>query len=349
MIDAWRRRSPLLFYAVAAAVMLAFALGPVARLFGTPFWFFTPYYWLMQLPGGHALRAPARFATLVSLCLSIAAALAFHRLSPRRRPALAAVVALAVTLEGWVPHMGIGMVPVPPDLGGLDREEVMLELPSADAYSDTAAMLRATRTGHRLVNGFSGYTPPHYALLQEGLNNADAGVVTALQQFGPFLVYVHAVEDSDHRYRDLMGTIPDARRLLDTPAGTLYRVPSRPAPDRRGLALLPVASTSVINDQYIVAFDRLVEISSIELEIGEHRDNRPPVIRISVADQDRDPVVVWEGRSAGIAMVAALKDRLRFPLTFDLPPSTSGRRLTVTAVGTPKFSWEIERVNVYGR
>ena len=44
-----------------------------------------------------------------------------------------------------------------------------------------------------------------------------------------------------------------------------------------------------------------------------------------------------------------LKDRLRFPLTFDLPPSTSGRTLIVTAVGTPKFSWEIERVNVYGR
>jgi hypothetical protein len=349
VIDAWRRRSPFLFYSVAAVVMLAFALGPVARLFGTPFWFQAPYYWLMQLPGGHAFRAPARFATLLSLCLATAAALAFDRLSRQGRPVFAGVVALAVILEGWVPHMGLGIVPVPPDLGNVDQEQVMLELPSVDAYSDTAAMLRATRTGHRLVNGFSGYTPPHYPLLQEGLNNIDPGVIAALRQFGSFLVYVHAGEDADHRYRHFMDAIPDARRLLDAPAGALYQVPSKPRPTHSAQVLLPVASTRVSGDKYLVSFEQPVEISSIEIELGEHRNNRPPAVRISMADPGRDEIVVWEGRSAGIAMLAALTDRVRFPLTFDLPSSPSGRTLIVTGIGVSGFSWVVDRVKVYGR
>src|SRR5262249_53938765 len=62
LIGGWRRRSPLLFYAVAALVMLVFALGPLAKAFGARFLYTAPYAWLMQLPGGHALRVPARFA-----------------------------------------------------------------------------------------------------------------------------------------------------------------------------------------------------------------------------------------------------------------------------------------------
>jgi hypothetical protein len=36
--DAWRRRSTLFFYVVAAIAMFVFALGPVARALGEGFW-----------------------------------------------------------------------------------------------------------------------------------------------------------------------------------------------------------------------------------------------------------------------------------------------------------------------
>ena len=83
IVAAWRRRSPLFFYGVASVVMLLCALGPDARLNGVVFLddIHTPYYWLMQLPGGHAFRVPARFATLFVLGLSIAGALAFRALT----------------------------------------------------------------------------------------------------------------------------------------------------------------------------------------------------------------------------------------------------------------------------
>ncbi len=93
--DVWRRRSVFFFYAAAAALMLLFALGPTARVFGQSFMYQTPYSWLMELPGGSALRVPARFGILFMFCLGQAAALAFSAEKDpegRFRP-IAAVVA----------------------------------------------------------------------------------------------------------------------------------------------------------------------------------------------------------------------------------------------------------------
>src|SRR5438067_543019 len=146
----------------------------------------------MQLPGGHAFRVPARFAMLFVLCLSEAAALGFSRWTIKgAKPTLIAAVASLVLFEGWVGRMEVANVPSPLDAGGLDRGAVVLELPINDEYSDTAAMLRATHNGHGLVNGFSGYLPPHYERLKEGLRAFDPTVLMALQRFGTFMVFVH--------------------------------------------------------------------------------------------------------------------------------------------------------------
>jgi hypothetical protein len=80
LLDVWRRRSVFFFYAAGAVLMLLFALGPTARVFGNSFMYQTPYLWLMELPGGGALRVPARFGVLFMLCLGQAAALAFARM-----------------------------------------------------------------------------------------------------------------------------------------------------------------------------------------------------------------------------------------------------------------------------
>src|SRR5262249_16769644 len=103
--EAWRRRSVLLFFAVAALGMMILALRPTARAFDARFIYKAPYTLLMDyVPGGHALRVPARFGMLVALCLAQAAALAFKRFTPSGPPApLLAGLALAITLEGWVP------------------------------------------------------------------------------------------------------------------------------------------------------------------------------------------------------------------------------------------------------
>jgi hypothetical protein len=384
IVQAWRRRSPFLFYAIAAVLMLMFALGPVVHLAGRPFLHRAPYYWLMQLPGGHAFRVPARFAMLFALCLAQAAALAFDHLMatwktgrsalPGVRTLSTAAVCLAVGGEGFVMNMGVGRVPTPIDLAWSDRGAVVLELPIVDDYSDTAAMLRATQTPHTLVNGFSGYVPPHYNLLREGLAAFDDGILRALQEFGPLLVFVHQDADPDQRYRDLVGDIADAHRVMRTPAGTLFQLPSRDptrmATDQQvsiaGIHanaaelhaadmidgdlstrwLAPFHQTA--GNQVTIRLDRPAALSRLEMDLGEFKDDYPRKLRVTVQDP-QSPVTVWEGRTTGTAMIAALTDRRRMPLVFELAPQIRGRELILTVLDDhPELSWSIAELRVFG-
>src|SRR5207249_4648835 len=74
-------------------------------------------------------------------------------------------------------------------------------------------------------NGFSGYLPPHYALLQDAIRRFDASILFALQRTGPLLVFVHQGEYYD-KYAEFVEQVPNAHRVQSTPAGTLYRLPA---------------------------------------------------------------------------------------------------------------------------
>jgi len=336
----------------------------------------------MQLPGGHAFRVPARFAMLFVLCVAEAAALAFARLTPRgANTFLIAVVAGAIGLEGWVARMEVARVPSHLDLAGIDRGAIVVELPMIDDYSDTAAMLRATQNGHALVNGFSGYIPPHYGLLQEGLRGFDSSVLGALQQFGALLVFVHQNADEEHRYRDFIEAIPDAHRVLATPGGVLYQLPSRPPPVRpptdRPLRIATISTSVTLSgdqqaasamtdgqlgtrwqtpfhqapgDEVVVTFDHQVAMSSVELDLGEFKGDYPRKLRVSVSEDGEKAAPVWEGSTTGLAMLATLEDRARMPLVIHLPASAHGRQLVLTVVeGHPELSWSIAELKVFGR
>lgn len=379
IVDAWRRRSTFLFYAIASVMMLLFALGPQAHFMKTTFLYEAPYYWLMQLPGGHAFRVPARFAMLFSLCLAIAASLAFQRLfrSPTRLLAYlpACLLSCAVLFEGFVLEMGVAKIPPSVDFAGLDRGSVLLELPMSDEYTDTAAMLRATQSGHVLVNGFSGYTPPHYNLMKEGLALFDESVLRALQQYGPLLVFVHEERDAGNRYRDLIENLPDAHRVLAGAAGSLYQLPTRvreTSPTARQLPIASVRTTSGLpsapgmldgdlttrwqtpghqtsGDQVTVTFDRPVTISRLEMALGRFKDDYPRKLRITVGEPGAPPVTLWDSRTTGLAMMAVLSDRPRMPLVFNFTRLVPGRELVLTVLdGHLDFSWSIAELKVFG-
>lgn len=377
MVGAWRRRSALLFYAIASVMMLLFALGPHGHFLKNTFLYEAPYYWLMQLPGGHAFRVPARFAMLLSLCVAAGAGLGFARLplagSSARRLAGIAVCA-AVLFEGFVFEMGVANVPPSVDFAGLDRGAVVLELPMNDDYTDTAAMLRATQTGHLLVNGFSGYMPPHYGLMKEGLGMFDESVLRALQQYGPLLVFIHEERDTDHRYRDFIENMPDAHRVRTGAAGSLYQLPTR-APEAQQVARqLPIKAVAASQgqasaaamldgdlstrwqtplhqtsgDQVVVTFDAPVTISRLEMDLGRFKDDYPRKLRITLGEPGEPPTTIWESRTTGLAMAAVLSDRPRMPLSFNVRRAT-GRQLVFAVLdGHMDFSWSIAELKVFG-
>jgi hypothetical protein len=388
LADGWRRRSTLLFYSLAALVMFVFALGPLARAFGWRFLYAAPYAWLMALPGGHALRVPARFATLIGLCLAQAAALAFVRLTRGRpRAPVVATLAVAIALDGWVPKLKTEPVPAPVDLAGLDGGAAVLELPNADLYADTGAMLRATRYGRPIVNGFSGYEPPHYAFLRQAVQAKDATAFEALGRFGPLLLVVDRVHDEGGANRDFVVSLPGARVVRELPAATVFSLPARPPPPDVSEATsgrspanreapIPIRSiTGVETNTPVVALtdsneatawtgrsaagteaslrvtlQQTATISKLELDLGPEALSYPKRVRVRFSGAEGDgTAVIWEGGTAGPAILAALRNPTHIPMALDLPVRSPIDQFIVTFDNDQRANWKVTELRVYGK
>jgi hypothetical protein len=158
-------------YAIGALVAAVLALGPLGRVFGHRFWYKAPYSWLMALPGFDAARVPGRFAVVEILCLAVIAAFAIKKLWPQAtRASMAATVAIAaaIVLDGWALFP---VVAVPRSMPVPVQADLVVELPTRGWVEDVAAMYRSMSHGRPVVNGYSGFMPPHYVQLQLDLRN----------------------------------------------------------------------------------------------------------------------------------------------------------------------------------
>jgi hypothetical protein len=156
-------------YATGAIAASALALGPVGRVAGERVWSRPPFAWLMLLPGFDSTRVPALFSAITVLCLAVLAAFAAARLIPRptqKSLALTGILAVALVVDGWA------VVPVrevPRQLFVTMTGDLVVELPRRNHFDDVAAMYRGMRHGRPVVNGYSGYSPPHYGVLMYDL------------------------------------------------------------------------------------------------------------------------------------------------------------------------------------
>ena len=120
------------------------------------------------------LRVPARMAMLVGLSLSVLVGYGIARLTARRTAMAGAVITAAIALMVFLEYrtsltLAFIWPTAPPVYEQLKREppNVLLELPlrSPDIYLEPVYMYFSTFHWHRLVNGYSGFSPPSYAKL----------------------------------------------------------------------------------------------------------------------------------------------------------------------------------------
>ena len=78
--QSYRSRSILGFYGLAGFLMWLFTLGPAPTVMGKELLYRGPYSVLMLLPGFNALRVPARFWMMTTMCLAVVGAIVFDRL-----------------------------------------------------------------------------------------------------------------------------------------------------------------------------------------------------------------------------------------------------------------------------
>ena len=77
--------------------------------------------------------------------------------------------------------------------------------------------------------------------------------------------------------------------------------------------------------------------------------NYPRELRIEARADDGHVVAVWRGGTAGPAVLAILKDRVRVPLTIDLPQATPANQLRlVLTAADPAFYWTVAEIRAFG-
>ena len=202
----------------AATLVLAWwlSLGPSPRVLGRVLEIWSPYRVLYELaPGYEGVRVPARFAMIVALALSVLGGLAAARL-PAGRPRAVGIALLAAAFLAETHVLPFPLNAVSPlrgfatpearvfrperapavyqELGRVAADAVVLELPLGEPDYDVRAVYYSTAHWRRLVNGYSGFFPPHYSALAAVLSTAGRGDDLAwetLLRFGVTHVVVH--------------------------------------------------------------------------------------------------------------------------------------------------------------
>lgn len=316
-------RSTFVFYAGAAVLMWALALGPATP--GSLAWLH-PYTLLTYLPGFDGLRVPARFAMLATLCIAVAAGLAFSMIVPRSRglSSLAATLAIVGLLaDGWMQAMPLlpppGRVVLP---SGANR--AVLELPADEGAVGVAAMYRQTQHGLPLINGYSGHTPPHYVILSAALRRGDPSVITELARGRSLVILVKQTFDSGGSMDSLVRDLPGIESHGGSSGGQIYVLPALPprriAPDGETWAAM---IRDVGRDTVAIDLGQPRVVRTIGFPLRWHYREIGRRLTIEGSSDGHTWSTLWEDWTGGPALAAALVD------PFDVPV-----RITMADVAT---------------
>jgi hypothetical protein len=349
---AWAEQSAFAFYTGAAIVMYVFSFGPEPAFLGHPFWYKAPYAWLMELPGFSSVRAPARFAMLAELCLSVAVAAALVRIRqylPRRFATGLAIAALVGAIaDGWI--LGLPLPNLPPRIAALEsvQQGAVVELPLGFP-GDIAALYRSIYHHRPTVNGYSGFAPVHYLVLGVALDAGETDALGALTAGSPLTV----VDAQGH-----ITTMPPVGDETAT-AGRPLRIQSAMA-DGRPLDLGAITDGNRVSrwfsglpqrgdESITLDLGSIEEVDGVTLSIGQYLGDYPRVLTIETSEDREAWTSRWSGRGASKAVAGALRDPARVPVTFGFP-ETRARWIRLRQIGAdPRFPWSIAELTVLGR
>jgi hypothetical protein len=378
--NAWRRRSPLMFYVLATGLMYLLCFGPQPHFLGTAFMYRGPYSLLMMLPGFDAVRAPARFAMLAALCLSVVAAMTFVRLTHRWRWYVRSAVLLLVVC-GIIVDSAVGEMTLrdlPPQLIGADTTPAgaaVLELPLGDIGGDALAMYRGMYHGHPVVNGYSGFFPKSYDVLRHGFELRIPETFDGLTARGPILVLLDPARDSENAWRKQLEHRSNTTFVGERSGWMLYSLSGSPLPKTTSTNRLHVehisanvnpnkAQLAIDGDsdtrwdtEWFQEGDEVVtvdlgaaerHVDSVSLTLGSHPADFPRLLVIDTSDDGLTWSTQWTGSGVVAAFNGAVRDPRDLPLVFSLP-HVPARWIRLRQLGRDReFYWSIFELNVFG-
>lgn len=367
---AFRTRSPLAFYLLAAFAMWVFALGPDPTVMDRRALYQAPYGQLMRLPGFDGLRVPARFWMMALACLSVVAALAVNRVTARRRQVVVAIAVAGLLLDGW--PRAFAVVPAPPARPAPAGVATRLDLPLSDD-TDAQALYQQMLDPVPLHNGFSGYFAPHYYALRTMLEERDPRVLHVLAASGPLGVVIDHAGDPDGTIRRFVLSHPGAAAVHDEAAWSSYLIPADPSPpvlpDRMGTAVRikslntfpspPHAALALDGDlrtrwsggpqmqsaDATIELDQPSHVGQVVIDLGGFVTDFPARLQIDVSSDGAAWEPAWTGNTALHAYYGAIRHPRDMPLVFALnKDGVRFIRLKQTGFGT--HDWSVPELHV---
>lgn len=367
---AGRRRSPLLFYSLAAFATWVLALGPDPLFFSHRALYQAPYGWLMRLPAFDGLRVPARFWMMTLACLAAVAALALNHLDKRARRVVATLAVAGLLLDGWprVIPVFAELEPRPAPAGVSAR----LDLPSNDD-ADAAALYQQTLERIPLYNGFSGYPAPHMYAMRALIDAHDPRILQAMTARGSLGIVIDRAADSDGELNKFVERFPGAE-LVDThPTWISYRLPATRGgdliPDTRGEPI-PIKSLDAFPSQphtpravdgdfrtrwsggvqrasadFTIELERPQRVGQLVVYLGQFWTDFPQRLSIEISEDHAAWRSVFDGPTALQAYYGALRHPKEAPLVFPLEQN-GVRFIRMKQLGWGTHDWSIAEVQV---
>jgi hypothetical protein len=376
-VAARRGGSAFPFYLLASAIVYLLAMGPVPSLRGDPIFYQAPYNWLMNLPGFAGLRVPTRIWMVATMCLAIAAGLAFARLVPAsasaaRRYACALVVCAGILADTWISAMPT--VPPPRRSPILEQHAAgpLIEVPLGDGFQDLGAMYRGI-FHHRLIgNGYSGFFPTHYLILVQAIAALEPDLPTQLATLGFREVSVNRRIDHAHRLETFFSNAPGVERVAGDEHDVLFRLPLVPpletrivGPPRKVASVRASFNGALVDrmldgdvqsrwdsglqmpgQEVVIDLGSTQQVSLISLGLGPYTTDYPRLLSVEVSDDERTWSEVWKGPTAARSLLASAHDPKMAAVRFDV--DRRARWIRLRQLGSdPVYFWSIAELSIH--
>jgi hypothetical protein len=242
--------------------------------------------------------------------------------------------------DGWL-VLPVREAPVELRLASPEPAAAVLELP-LEGDRDTSAMYRAMTHGHPVVNGHSGYIPPHYHALRLGLEREEPGVLGALREQGPLFVLLDRRAARAEGLERLLLAEPGVRPVGDEEGRRAYFLPRLPAdpPPVPGNPI-PLRVTRGSRGRGVYDLGEAQGIGGIRLQFGKGVWRLPPRVIVEAAEVPGRWTTIWDGPVAALAIRGSLRDARRVPVWLETP-GAFGRLLRVRVE-----IWTIEEVAAF--
>lgn len=367
----WRDQSLVGFYVLATAAMYLLALGPEPRLLGRPLLYEPPYAWLMRLPGFDVLRVPARFVMLALLCEAALVALALDSWARGRRRALVmALVAGGLVLDGWA-RLPAAAAPAPAPAAWRDVDAIV-ELPLGTPDADFGAIYRSMQHGRPIVNGYSGYAPPHYLPLAHAIRDGQYAAIAepSTGTIGVAIDRTRGDGSTLERGLEQLGLQPPVRH----DNWTMFLMPGRPTPPRPLGAPIGLAGVhaslkggdvgrmldgdvrtawgtglpQIGGEEVMLDLGSEHPIGAVVLDMGAFSFGHPRLLDVELSSDGRTWRRAWSGETSVLAVRGAIAQPERAPLTIGIDGGQTARYIRLRQNGNePGIPWWIADVRVH--